>query len=303
MVTCTLKIQNTEIADSFAEAFGMRYTRLVVTAHDRHWLNVGLREFCGYGTSVILCDAEVGVERYLEPSETPDSRAGANVMLFAFDTDSLQKAVTKRCSQCLMTCPTTAVFNGLNTEKRIELGQHLRFFGDGFQKSKLIGDRRYWRIPVMDGEFLIEESAGVAKGVAGGNFLIESVDQASGLESARKAVEAIEPLPNVITPFPGGVVRSGSKVGSRYKGMVASTSDQFCPTLRGRVDSAIHPDANCVYEIVIDGADFESVTAAIQAGIDAAINENVVRINAGNYGGKLGKHHFFLRQILKNHQI
>lgn len=295
-----LKIQETEIADSFAEAFSMRFTRLIVTAHDSHWLDAGLREFCGYGTSVISCDAEVGIENRLTPTETPDGRVGASVLLFAFDSSSLEKAVTKRCGQCLMTCPTTAVFNGLETKERIQMGQHLRFFGDGFQKSKLIGDCRYWRIPVMDGEFLIEESAGIAKGVAGGNFLIESVDQVSGLKAARKSVEAIESMSNVITPFPGGVVRSGSKVGSKYKGMVASTSDKFCPTLKGRVASEVHPEANCIYEIVIDGTDFESVRDAICTGIKAATMNNVVRINAGNYGGKLGKHHFYLRQILEN---
>ncbi len=295
-----MKIHETEIVDTFAEAFTMRFTRVIVTAADEYWLDAGLREFCGYGTSVIGCDAEVGIETHLAPEKTPDGRVGALVLAFAFNEESLGKAISNRCGQCLMTCPSTAVYNGLESEKTLPLGKHLRFFGDGFQKSKLIGERRYWRIPVMDGEFLVEESVGVAKGIAGGNLLIQSVDQASGLQAAKAAVEAIAELENVITPFPGGVVRSGSKVGSRYPKMVASTSHTFCPSLKGRVDdSLVHEQANCVYEIVIDGCAKADIEQAMTVGIQrAAESENVVCISAGNYGGKLGKHHFHLHQLL-----
>lgn len=294
-----MKIRDTEVEDTFAEAFTMRYTRLMITALDRYWLDAALREFCGYGTSVISCDAEVAIERYLKPDQTDDGRPGAMVMAFAFDEQSLGKAVANRCGQCLMTCPTTAAYNALETDTRLPLGKQLRFFGDGFQKSKLIGDRRYWRIPVMDGEFLVEETMGVTKGVAGGNFLIQSVDQASGLAAAKQAVDAIANVAGVITPFPGGVVRSGSKVGSRYTGMVASTSHTFCPTLKGRVtDSKVHDLANCVYEVVIDGQDKESIEQAMMVGMEAAALDGVVSLSAGNYGGKLGKHHFRLFDLL-----
>ena len=280
----------------------MRFTRVIVTAMDAHWLNAGLNEFCGYGTSVIACDAEVGIERFLADTQTPDGRIGASVLVFAFNEEALGKALTARCGQCLMTCPTTAVFNGLETDNRLPLGKHLRFFGDGYQKSKVLDERRYWRIPVMDGEFLVEESCGVSKGVAGGNFLIQSIDQQSGLNAARNAVDAIADLSDVITPFPGGVVRSGSKVGSKYDGLVASTYHQFCPTLKGRVESLIHEDANCVYEIVIDGTNFDRVADAISIGIHAAVRDGVNAVSAGNYGGKLGKHHFHLREILGNRE-
>ena len=325
MNTKTLQIENTEIADTFAEGFTMRYTRLIITAIDRHWLEAALREFCGFGTSVIACNAEVGVERFLTPDETLDGREGASVLAFGFSAEALGKAMVDRVGQCLMTCPTTAVFNGLfekenepesepqsKTESKTEpetepkpqlktfpLGKHLRFFGDGFQKSKLIGDRRFWRIPVMDGEFLVEESISVAKGVAGGNFLIQSANQADGLTAARLAVDAIAKQDGVITPFPGGVVRSGSKVGSRYKGLVASTSHEYCPMLRGRVDSKVHKDANCIYEIVIDGECFESVKSAIVTGVKAACGGSTIAIAAGNYGGKLGKHLFHLHELLE----
>jgi len=294
-----VQIGPTLIDDTFAEAFGMRYTRLIVTAHDEHWLDAGVREFTGYSSSVIACDAETGVERYLSSSESPDGRVGAAVLAFGFSEEALGKAVANRTGQCLMTCASSAVFDGLSSaEKRLPLGKHLRFFGDGFQKSKLIGDERFWRIPVMDGEFLIVESLGVAKGVAGGNIILQAVDEATALAAARRGVEAIAPLVGVITPFPGGVARSGSKVGSRYKGLVASTADAYCPTLRGRTETKLHDGAHCALEIVIDGVDEAAVAAAMSAALRAASGEGVVAISAGNYGGKLGKFHFHLRELL-----
>lgn len=290
---------STLIEDTFAEAFGMRYTRLLVTAADEYWLAAGLREFTGYSASVIACDAETGVERYLGPEETPDGRVGAAVLVFGFSTEALTKALPNRTGQCLMTCPSTAVYNGLpGTEGKIPLGKTLRFFGDGYQKSKLIAGRRYWRIPVMDGEFLCEESVGIERGVAGGNIIIQSRTQEVGLAAARRGSEAVAALPDVIAPFPGGVARSGSKVGSRYKGLIASTSDPYCPTLRGRVESKLHPEANCVYEIVIDGTSETAVAAAMIAATRAAAGEGILAITAGNYGGKLGKFHFHLRELL-----
>ena len=276
----------------------MRYSRVIVTAHNERWLKAAISEFTGYGTSVIGCDAEVGLEKLIPKSETMDGRPGASILLFGFSTDAVQKALTNRTGQSLMTCATTAVFDGLpDSEERVALGKHLRFFGDGFQKSKLIGERRFWRVPVMDGEFIVEQSAGVAKGVAGGNFLICATEQVTGLTAAEKAVDEIAKLENVITPFPGGVVRSGSKVGSRYPQLKASTSHTSCPTLRGRVETELPDDANCVYEIVIDGTDFESVAKATRVGIESAAGDGVISISAGNYGGKLGKHHFKLREL------
>ena len=294
-----MNLGSTFVDDTFAEAFGMSYTRLLVTAHDEYWLDAAVREATGYSSSVIACDAEAGVERRLSSEATPDGRPGAAILIFGFSQDALAKAVPNRTGQCLMTCPSTAVYDGLPAaEKRIALGKHLRFFGDGYQKSKLVDGRRYWRVPVMDGEFLVQEDLGVAKGVGGGNVIIQSLTKEAGLAAARRAVEAISSLEGVITPFPGGVARSGSKVGSRYKGLPASTSDPFCPTLRGRVESKLHPEANCAYEVVIDGVSEQAVGAAMAAAMRAAAGDGVVAISAGNYGGKLGKFHFHLRKLL-----
>jgi formylmethanofuran--tetrahydromethanopterin N-formyltransferase len=292
-------IGNTQISDTFAEAFRLRFTRIVVTAHDEHWLDAAVRAACGYGTSVIGCDAEIGVERPLDRRETPDGRVGAALLAFGFAADALGKAVANRTAQCLLTCPTASVFDGLPTaEERGPLGRHIRFFGDGFEKSKVVDGRRFWRVPVMDGEFLVEESIGIEKGVGGGNFILQGTNLDETLAAARRAVAAIAALPGVITPFPGGVVRSGSKVGSRYEGLRASTNDAFCPGLAGRVATELVPGAACGLEIVIDGIDEPTVAAAMAAGIRAAAAPGIVGISAGNYGGKLGKFHFHLHQVL-----
>ncbi|MCU0961614.1 MAG: formylmethanofuran--tetrahydromethanopterin N-formyltransferase [Pirellulaceae bacterium] len=294
-----MNIGATYIEDTFAEAFGTRFCRLLVTALDSYWLEAAVREFTGYSASVIACDAETGVERWLNEAETPDGRPGAAILAFGFSAAALAKAVANRTGQCVMTCPTTAVFDGLpDAETRLPLGKHLRFFGDGYQKSKRLDGTRHWRIPVMDGEFVVVDSLGVAKGVAGGNLILMGRDLPTALQAARRAVAAIAPLPDVITPFPGGVVRSGSKVGSRYKALTASTSDAFCPTLRGRVTSKVHPDAHCVYEIVVDGSSEAAVARAMSAALPAAAGEGIPLITAGNYGGQLGKFHFHLRQLI-----
>jgi formylmethanofuran--tetrahydromethanopterin N-formyltransferase len=289
----------TYIDDTFAEAFRMWYARLIVTALDDHWLDAAVRQATGYSASVIGCDAEAGVDRRISPEQSPDGRPGAALLFFGFSADAVAKATTNRTGQCLMTCPTTAVYDGLpDASHRAPLGKILRYFGDGFQKSKLIDSRRYWRIPVMDGEFLVEESIGAAKGVAGGNILIQAVDQPQALAAARRAVEAVDLVPGVIAPFPGGVVRSGSKVGSRYKALSASTADAFCPTLRGRVSTKLHEGVNCVLEIVVDGIDERAVANAMASAMRAAAGDGIVAISAGNYGGKLGKFHFHLREVL-----
>jgi formylmethanofuran--tetrahydromethanopterin N-formyltransferase len=294
-----MHIGTTLVVDTFAEAFRLRFARLLVTAHDDHWLDAAIRAACGYGTSVIGCDAEVGVERRIAANDTPDGRPGAAILLFAFSTEALAKAVANRTSQCLLTCPTTAVYDGLPSEsERVPLGGHVRFFGDGREKTKVIEGRRYWRIPVMDGEFLVEETAGVAKGIGGGNIIVQGRSLEAALDAARRAVAAIEPVPGTITPFPGGVVRSGSKVGSIYESLRASTNEAFCPSLVGRDPTSLHADATACLEIVIDGSTEQAVATAMAAGIRAASGDDVPAISAGNYGGALGKFHFYLRQIL-----
>src|SRR5947208_2519067 len=278
----------------------MTAARVIVTAATPGWARTAAQTATGYASSVIGCDAEAGVERELSADETPDGRPGVSLLFFGFSRDKLQQAVVNRVGQCILTCPTTACYNGLPVapDKAIRVGGQLRFFGDGQQVSKLLDGRRYWRIPVMDGEFLCEDRFGTTKGVAGGNFLILATDQATALRAAKAAVTAIDGVPGAITPFPGGVVRSGSKVGSKYKKLRASTNDAYCPTLRGRGNSDLPDGCNAVYEIVIDGLDLPAVEEATRVGVRAACGPGVLGITAGNYGGKLGPFHLHLHRLL-----
>ena len=291
------------IDDGFAEAFPMKATRIVITARSLQWARTAAVSATGFATSVIACGCEAGIERELSPAETPDGRPGIAVLIFAMSGKELAKQLERRVGQCVLTCPTTAVFAGISEGEAVALGKNLRFFGDGWQTSKMIDGVRYWRVPVMDGEFVAEETTAIAKAVGGGNLLLLARDTDSALAVAEAAVAAMRALPNVIMPFPGGVVRSGSKVGSKYAALGASTNDAFCPSLYGLVaNSELTPETRCVLEIVIDGLTESDVGAAMRAGMQAGIavgaDGGLLRISAGNYGGKLGPYHFHLHRLL-----
>lgn len=294
----------TEIEDTFAEAFGMRATRLVVTADTADWAGIAGEIATGFATSVIACGVEAGIERELPPDETPDGRPGVALLFFAVSREALAKALRDRVGQCILTCPGTACYAGLGEGETLPLGRTLRYFGDGYARAKRLEGRRFWRIPVMDGEFLCEDAIAQTKAVGGGNFLMLGVDRRSVLTAAERAVAAMRVLPGVIMPFPGGIVRSGSKIGSRYKGLIASTNDAYCPTLKGVVASALPDAVDAVLEIVIDGLSEAAVRDAMVAGIRAACVTHpgetpLTRISAGNYGGKLGAFRFHLRELLQ----
>ena len=298
-----MNINGINIDDTFAEAFNMRATRVLITALNLKWAYHAANAMTGFATSVIGCGVEAGIECELNADETPDGRAGVSVLMFAMGSKVLMQQLETRIGQCILTCPTAAAFAGIESEDQINLGKHLRYFGDGFQTSKLIANKRYWRIPVMDGEFLVQESTGMVRAIGGGNFLILATGQAAALNAAETAIEAMKKIPNVIMPFPGGVVRSGSKVGSKYPKMFASTNDAFCPTLKGLTKTELDDDIESVMEIVVDGLTFEDIVKAMKVGIEAictlGLKSGVNRISAGNYGGKLGPHHFKLHEILK----
>ena len=298
-----MKLSGIAIDDTFAEAFGMRGTRILITADTLSWARVAAASFTGFATSVIGCGVEAGIERDLDPADTPDGRPGVAVLAFAVSRDALGKALRERVGQSVLTCPGTACFSGLAAEAQVPLGRALRYFGDGQQSAKRIGGRRYWRIPVMDGEFVCEDMAGAQTAVGGGNFLILGRARPAVLAAAERAIAAMRQVPEVAMPFPGGVVRSGSKVGSRYKFLPASTNDAFCPTLKGAVDSALDPEVASVLEIVIDGLTEAAVGKAMRVGIQAVCaggaDTGVTRVTAGNYGGKLGKFKFHLHELLR----
>ncbi|MEJ0074461.1 MAG: formylmethanofuran--tetrahydromethanopterin N-formyltransferase [Alphaproteobacteria bacterium] len=299
----TLTHKGVRIDDTFAEAFGMRATAVVITADSARWARQAAVTMTGFATSVIGCGAEAGIDRELTARETPDGRPGMRVLLFSTSTGELQKQLAARVGQCVLTSPGSACYAGLDGEETLRLGNALRYFGDGWQISKRFGGKHYWRIPVMDGEFVCEAATGLTKqAVGGGNLLIMGRTAASTLAAAEAAMKAIDKVPDAIAPFPGGIVRSGSKVGSKYKGVMASTNDAYAPTLRGAVTTALDADVGSVLEIVIDGLTADTVANAMRAGIAAIVKlgpkRGALRIGAGNYGGKLGPHHFHLKDLL-----
>jgi len=207
-----------------------------------------------------------------------------------------------RTGQCIMTSPTSAVFSGNISAEKIPLGNSLRYFGDGYQISKFLDNKRFWRIPVMDGEFICEDFAYQMKGIGGGNFLVLGQNIENVLEAVERAVKKMNEIKNIILPFPGGIVRSGSKVGSKYKNLIASTNFEYCPSLRGVSKSKLNKEINCVLEIVIDGINREDIELAMKEGIleilDSKITKGISKISAGNYGGKLGPYLFKLKDLI-----
>lgn len=298
-----LTVNGVAVDDTFAEAFGMRATAIIITAPNRKWARQAAITMTGFATSVIGCGCEAAIDEELSPAQTPDGRPGCRVMIFAVSTDELQKQLQNRLGQCVLTSPGSACFAGLKGTADLKLGSSLRYFGDGWQVSKKFGGKHFWRVPVMDGEFFCEATTGLTKeAVGGGNLLLIASSNAKALAAAEAAVEAIEKVPGAIMPFPGGIVRSGSKIGGKYKGMTASSNDAFAPTLRGVVKSELGPNDNAVLEIVIDGETSDTVAAAMKAGIGAVTalgpEKGASRISAGNYGGKLGKFHYHLKDLL-----
>jgi formylmethanofuran--tetrahydromethanopterin N-formyltransferase len=294
-----MELHGVEVEDTFAEAFGMWGARILVTADTPGWATHAARSFTGFATSVIGCKCEAGIERELDAGETPDGRPGVSALLFATDSEGLAKRLVERVGQTVLTCPTTACFNGLAADDEADVGGQLRYFADGWQASKVLDGRRYWRIPVMEGEFLVEERFGMVEGVGGGNLIMLGEDVPMALRAAEAAAEAMRAVEGAILPFPGGIARSGSKVGSRYKAVIASTNHVLCPTLRAQADDSQVPDGvGSVFEIVIDGLAPEPVREAMRVGLDAAARAGATKITAGNYGGSLGEHHFHLKELV-----
>lgn len=295
-------INGVSIDATFAEAFPMKATRAIITAHNAKWAMISAQAMTGFATSVIACGCEAGIDKILDPFETPDGRPGVAVMIFAMGGKGLAKQLETRAGQCVLTSPTSALFAGIDSDIKIPLGKNLRYFGDGFQIAKVIDGKRYWRIPVMDGEFLTEATTGQVSAIGGGNFLVLAKSQEQALTACEAAIEEMNKVPGVIMPFPGGVVRSGSKVGSKYTTLGASTNDAFCPTLKGLTNTQLSPEIESVMEIVIDGLTKEDIDKAMRVGIQAVCDlgaaNGIKRISAGNYGGKLGPFHFHLQDIM-----
>jgi len=295
--------KDTLIEDTFAEMFPLWAGRILITADNERWALTAAEVATGLATSIIMAPAEAGIEGTVSADKTPDNRVGVLIQIYARDRFELRNQMILRVGQCIMTCPTTSAFDAMpNAKRKLKIGKSIRLFGDGFQRKGLVGNRKVWRIPVMEGEFIVENTFGAAKVIAGGNFLIFAEDKSSGLKAAEEAVNAIKnKASEVILPFPGGVCRSGSKAGSLKYKLKASTNHPFCPRLRKLVsDSQLPENVNCVYEIVINGLTLKAVKRAMSEGIKAAVSvPGVVKISAGNYGGRIGPYKAFLKEVLE----
>ncbi|NPE28494.1 formylmethanofuran--tetrahydromethanopterin N-formyltransferase [Methanococcoides sp. SA1] len=296
-----MELNGVEIEDTFAEAFPIKISRILITAATKRWATVAAQEATGFGTSVIGCPAEAGIEKYVDASETPDGRPGVYIQFCTFGFKSLEAQLLERVGQCILTAPTTAVFNGLpDAEKQFDTGRKLKYFADGTESETEVGGRKMHVIPMMEGDFLVEDTLGAVTAIAGGNFFIFGDTQMTTLAAAENAVDAIGAVDGTITPFPGGIVASGSKAGAnKYKFLKATANEKFCPSIKDTVEgSEIPADVNCVYEIVINGLDFESIAKATEMGIRAAVAvPGIKKITAGNYGGNLGPHKFNLHDL------
>jgi formylmethanofuran--tetrahydromethanopterin N-formyltransferase len=291
-----------KVQDTFAEMFGLWAGRVLITAQNEKWALIAASLTTGFATSVIEATAEAAIERSVPADQTPDKRPGVLIQIYNRDRFELKHQLMQRIGQCTLTCPTTAAFNGLDKSKRtLDVGSSLRYFGDGFQKKAMYGGRKCWKIPVMEGNFFVENGFGAMEAVAGGNFMIFAKDQLSGLKAAEAAADAIRAnAPDVIMQFPGGVCRAGSKAGSLKYKLKASTNHPYCPTLRTLVPDSVVPEGvNSVYEIVMNGLTLDAVKNGLKQGVTAAACQpGVVKISSGNYGGKLGPFKAFLKDAI-----
>lgn len=290
-----------KVQDTFAEMFALWAGRVLITAQNEKWAQIAASLTTGFATSVIAASAEASIERAVPADQTPDKRPGVLIQIYNRDRFELKHQLMERIGQCTLTCPTTAAFNGLLGKRTLNVGSSLRYFGDGFQKKAMVGGRKCWKIPVMEGSFIVEDGFGAMEGVAGGNFMIFASTQEAGLKAAEAAADAISKnAPDVIMIFPGGICRAGSKAGSLKYKLKASTNHPYCPTLRTLVPDTVVPEGvQCVYEIVINGLSLDAVKKGIKEGVTAAIDiPGVVKISSGNYGGKLGPFKAFLRDAI-----
>jgi formylmethanofuran--tetrahydromethanopterin N-formyltransferase len=297
-----MELNGIEIEDTYAEAFDMKVARILMTAETKKWAQTCAYSAAGFATSVIECKVEAGIDQIVPKTETPDKRPGITLLFAALKSKDLAKQLRKRTGQCILTCPTSAVYNALDdAEEWVDVGDQLRYFGDGYEDRKRVGDKLLvWRIPVIEGEFLIEEKFGIRTGVGGGNLILMGKTPKDTLKAAEAAVDAIHTVDGCIAPFPGGICRSGSQVGSKYDFLKASTNVRLCPTLREHVkDSLVPQDANSVLEIVMNGLSKNAVQDGMRAALHAAVEvPGMVKVTAANFDGKLGQHKFHLKALL-----
>lgn len=302
-------VSRAAIDDTYAEAFRSIYAEILVTARDRKWLEHAAAAATGHAASTIMCDCEAGIDRFIGPGgdeseSTPDGRPGVvlqfHVPRFRKDRrTALEKALLQRISMNVLTCPTTTCFNRIDSEDYFRIGRKISYFGDGHEQRVERNGRPMWEIPTMGGSFTLDRRFGFADGIMGGNLWFMGETEDAAIEAAERAVVACNETPRVITTFPGGIAASASKAGSKYKFLFASTYEAYCPTLKEKLgeESGVPDNVTSIMEIIINGASLDDVASATKASIEAAVDTpGLVRISAGNYGGRLGKSFIYLTE-------
>ncbi len=299
------------VDDTYAEGFRSIYGEVLVTARDRKWLQHCVNAATGHASSTIMCDCEAGVSQWIDEEQaaaggTPDGRVGAvlqfHVPRFMKNRrKQLEKVMLARISQNVLTCPTTRCFNQLDTEDYFKLGRKVALFGDRHQFRDVRYEQKGWVVPILGGEFFLSRRFGFRDGVMGGNLWFFGPDEDTALDAAERAAEAAEKTPDSVTTFPGGIAGSGSKAGSSYDFLIAATYAEYCPTLKEKLGekSKVPDGVSSIMEIIINGRDLNALQNATRNAIHAAAETpGLIKISAGNYGGRLGKTFVHLHELL-----
>lgn len=292
-----------EVDDTYAEAFSGFYSEFLVTAKDRKWLMAAVNAAVGCATSGIGCGCEAAVDEIIPPSKTPDGRIGAAVMFWVsrFSPDpvkQLEGELLSRIGQCILTAPSTAVWNMTDSGKKLPVGKKIGYFADGYQREEARFGRSVVVVPRMMGDFLIEKELGYSEGVMGGNLWFFAKSESSALRAAEKAVKVISATSGVVATFPGGVCAAGSKIGSKYSFLSASTHERLCPTLVPHItDSQVPSGVASISEVVFNGISLELLQDVSLKAVHAAKDTpGLLRVSAGSYGGKLGEYRIYLKK-------
>jgi len=296
-----------EIEDTYAEAFDGIISRVIVTADHQEVLEKAAEDATAT-PSIVIGRIEGGIEKYLDKHETPDGRNGALLQFWGGidENKPLEEAVKKfeaelsfRIRQDILVKPFTALFDALpKADGKMEMMERVGHCGDGFEWKEQRYGRNMIVIPLMVSNFLIERELGYARGVMGANFWFMCETKRAVMEGGRKALDAIHQVLGVITPF--DVCSAGSKPETKFPLIGPTTNHPYCPTLKERLGekSKVPEGVNYIPEIVINGTSLEAVKEAMKAGIRSIADVNgVVRVSAGNYGGKLGRHRIYLQEL------
>lgn len=289
--------------DTYCEAFDGLFVRILITADDPKRL-----KRAAYDSTALPCcvfgESEGGIEKFVGKTDTPDGRAGAIVQYWVpLGKDCLKQLeyeVAKRIRQGVLVVPTTTVFNMLDSPDTIDTMHSIGHCGDDYERVEQYLGRQVINIPVMMGSFKIEKKLGYAEGVMGGNLWFYCDSEKTALKVLDRAEEAVKEVEGVVLSFREGC-SAGSKAGGKFEHIGPSTNHLYCPTLKDKLEESKVPDnVGSIPEIVFNGGSLEQVSQAMKAAAgEVSKVKGIISLSAGNYGGKLGRHKIYLKDLLK----